>query len=77
VSDIIGFSAYMVVFLFTFFAASFIVSRYSYDHPTDPPIFLLLTGGSLIWPITVPLAVLILLLLGIAELAVRLAGGAK
>ena len=74
-SDIIGFAAYMVIVLFTFFAASFIVARHTYECPTDPPVFLLLTGASLIWPITIPLAALILLLPGIAQLAVRLSGG--
>lgn len=68
---------YAVVSLLTFFVASFMVSRYTYDDPTNPPTFLLLAGASLVWPITVPLAAAILLFLGIATLAIRLARGAK
>lgn len=68
---------YVVVCLFTFFAGNFFVARYGYEDPTEPSNLLLLAGASLVWPITVPLALAILLLFGIAKLAVRLAGGAK
>ena len=68
---------YAVVFLFTFFVASFVVSRYTYDDPTHPPTLLLLAGASLAWPITIPLVSAILLLIGIAKLAIRMARGAK
>lgn len=68
---------YAVVSLFTFFVASFMVSRYTYDDPTNPPTLLLLAGASLMWPITIPLALSLLLLLCIATLAIRLARGAK
>lgn len=68
---------YVVVCLFTFFVASFMVSRYTYDDPTHQPTFLLLAGASLVWPITILLAASLLLLLCIAKLAIRLARGAK
>lgn len=72
-----GIVAYIVVLLFTFFAASFMVARYSYEDPTDPPTLLLLACASLMWPITIPLAAAIILLIYIAKLATELAGGAK
>ena len=72
-----GIVAYIVVFLFTFFAASFMVARYSYEDPTNPPTLLLLAGASLAWPITVPLSTVILLLFCIAKLADRLSRGTK
>ena len=69
---------YVVVFLLTFFAASFAVARYCYgDDPTDPGTFFLLVGVALVWPVTVPLFAAIFLLMGIAMLAEKLAGGAK
>ena len=68
---------YIVVLLFVFFAASFIVARYSNDGPTDTPNFILLVGASLAWPISVPLTAAILLLFYVAKLADRLSGGAK
>ena len=74
----IGLIVYIVVFLITFFAASFAVARYSYyDDPTDPDTFLLLVAAALAWPFTVPLTAAIFFLLGIAMLAESLAGGAK
>lgn len=68
---------YAVVCLFTFFVGSFMVYRHGHEDPTDPPNLLLLAGASLVWPITVPLAAGIMLLIVIAKLAIRLAGGAK
>lgn len=69
---------YIVVFLLTFFAASFAVARYSRcDNPTDPDTLWLLVPSALMWPITVPLFAAILLLVGIAKLAEKMAGGAK
>ena len=69
-----GLIAYIAVFVFTFFAASFLMARCTYESPTEPNNFFLLVGVSLVWPLTVPLAVAIFLLLGIASLAKRLAG---
>ena len=69
---------YIVGFLLTFFAASFAVARYScYRDPTDPGTFLLLVGYALVWPISVPWTAAGFLLLGIAMLAKKLAGGAE
>ena len=68
---------YIVVFLLTFFAASFAVARCSCDDPTRPDTFLLLVASALAWPVTVPLIAAILLLMGIAILAKKLTGGAK
>lgn len=69
---------YIVVFLLLFFAASFAVARWSREKdPTDPDTFLLLVGFALAWPVTVPLTAAIFLLMGIALLANKLAGGAK
>ena len=65
---------YIAVFAFTFFAASFLIARCTHESPTEPFNFTLLVGVSLVWPLTVPLAVAIILLLGIASLAKRLAG---
>ena len=65
---------YIAVFVFTFFAASFLIARCTYESPTEPCNFTLSVGVSLVWPITVPLAGAIILLLGIASLANRLAG---
>lgn len=65
---------YIAVFVFTFFAASFLIARCPYESPTEPVNFTLSVGVSLVWPITVPLAVTIILLLGIASWAKRLAG---
>jgi hypothetical protein len=75
--EVIGLVAYIVAFLFTFFAASFLVARYNYEDPTEPLNFLLLVGASLIWPISVPLTIAIMLLLFIAKLAVGLSRGAE
>lgn len=69
---------YVVVFLLTFFAASFAVARYCLcDDPTDPGTFYLLVGFALVWPVTVPLFAAIFLLMGIAMLAEKLSGGTK
>lgn len=69
---------YVVVFLLTFFVASFAVARYCRcDDPTDPGTFFLLVGFALVWPVTVPLIAAILFLVGIAKLAEELSGGAK
>lgn len=74
----IGLIVYIVIFLLTFFAASFAVARCSYwDDPTDPDTFLRLVAVALAWPFTVPLTAAIFLLLGIAMLANKLSGGAK
>ena len=69
---------YTVVFLLVFFVASVVAVRRSpcEDH-TDPDTFWPLTGFALIWPITIPLTATMLLLMGIAKLAEKLAGGAK
>jgi len=67
--------AYIAVFLFTFFAGSFMISRYCEESPTEPSNFLILAGASLIWPITFPLTTVIILLLFIAKLATALSGG--
>lgn len=69
---------YVVVFLLTFFVASFAVARYSYrDNPTDPVVFWLLVPFALAWPIMVPITVAIIFLVCIAKLAEELSGGAK
>lgn len=70
-----GMVVYIVIFLFTFFAGSFMVARYGDESPTKPLNFLMLVGASLIWPITVPLTLGIILLLSIAKLATILSGG--
>lgn len=67
-----GIVAYIVVFLFTFFAASLMVARYGNESPMEPSIFLTLVGASLIWPITITLTTVIILLIFIAKLAVIL-----
>lgn len=72
-----GIVAYIVVFLFIFFAASLMVARYGNESPTEPPTFLALVAASLLWPITLPLTMVIILLIFIAKLAVILSGGAK
>ena len=69
----VGLTAYIAVFVFTFFAASFLVARCADESPTEPGNFLLLVGASLAWPITLPLAGAAFLLLCIARLAERLA----
>ena len=69
---------YIVVFLLTFFAASFAVARYSCcDDPADPETFFLLVAFALMWPVMVPLLAATFLLMGIAMLAKKLTGGAK
>ena len=68
---------YVVVFLLTFFMASFAVARYYCEDPTDPGTFFLLVGYALMWPVTVPLFAAIFLLMGIAMLAEKLSGGTK
>ena len=69
---------YIVVFLLTFFAASFAVARYSWrNNPTDPDVLWLLVPSALMWPVTIPLAAAIFFLIGIAKLAEKLAGGAR
>lgn len=74
----IGLIVYMVVFLLAFFVASFAVARCSScANPTDLDAFLLLVAVALAWPITVPLFAAIFLLVGIAKLAEKIAGGAK
>jgi hypothetical protein len=67
--------AYIAVFIFTFFAASFLIARCTYESPTEPTNFFLLVGASLVWPLTLPLAGVTLLLFGMAMLANKLAGG--
>ena len=69
--------AYIVVFVFAFFAGSFILVRYGHEDPTEPSNFSLLVGASLIWPITIPLTTTVLLLLCIAKLAINLSEGMK
>lgn len=73
-SEAVGLTAYIVVFVVTFFAGSFLIARCTYESPTHPTNFTLLVGVSLVWPITLPLTGAIFLLLGIACLASRLAG---
>ena len=68
----IGIVSYIVVFLFTFFVGSFMVAHNSYKDPTEPHTFIPLVGASLVWPITIPLVVITLLLIGIAKLAIIL-----
>lgn len=71
---------YIVGFLLTFFAASFAVARYCRcDDPADPDMFLPdmflpVVMFTLAWPISVPLTAAIFLLLGIATLAIKMAG---
>ena len=65
--------AYIAVFIFTFSAGSFLVARFTHESPTSPTNFGLLVGASLIWPITLPLSVVIFMLLCIAWLADNLA----
>ena len=69
---------YIVGLLLTFFAASLVVAIYCrfYD-PTEPETFGPLVGYALVWPITIPFTAAIVLLLGIAMLAKKLAGGAE
>ena len=69
----IGMMAYVAVFIFTFFASSFLVARCTHESPTEPTNFGVLIGTSLVWPIAVPLTVAIFLLFGIACLAKSLA----
>lgn len=69
-----GLMAYIAVFVFTFFAASFMMARCTDESPTEPTNFFMLVGLSLVWPMTLPLAGAGLLLLGIARLASALAG---
>lgn len=73
----IGLMAYIAVFLFTFFAGSFLVARSTHMSPTEPTNFALLVGSLLVWPLALPLAGAIFLLIGIAMLAEKLAGGSK
>ena len=68
-----GLIAYIAVFIFTFFTASFLIARHTDESPTEPSNFLVLVGVSLVWPLTLPLAGATLLLFGIAMLANRLA----
>lgn len=72
-----GIVAYIAVFLFTFFAESFLFARHLHADPTEPLNFLMLVGLSLVWPITIPLTTAIPLLVYIAKFATKLAGGAK
>lgn len=65
---------YIAAFIFTFSAGSFLIARCAHESPTEPTKFMLLVGVSLIWPITLPLAVVIFLLLGIARWVSELAG---
>lgn len=69
----IGLMAYIAVFIFTFFAGSFLVARCAHEPPTEPSNFLLLVGASLVWPLTLPLAVAVFLLFSIARLVEGLA----
>lgn len=67
-----GVVAYMVVSLLAFFAGSFIVARYYHEDPMYPPLFLMLVGASLIWPITLSLVTAIVLFMLMGKLATRL-----
>ena len=66
------FVVYIGVFLLSFFAESFVVSRYTCEDPTSPDTFFPLVGLALAWPITIPFAAIIFLLIGIAKLAIEL-----
>ena len=69
---------YTVVFLLVFFVASVAAVRRSpCEDPTDPDTFWSSALFALIWPITIPLTATMLLLMGIAKLAEKLARGAK
>lgn len=73
--EVSGSIAYIVVFLFTFFAACFVVARCCSLHdPTDPGMFLLLLGLALVWPVTVLLSTAGFILFVIARLAEILSG---
>ena len=68
-----GYIVYMAVFTITFFAASFLIARCTYESPTEPSNFLMSVGLSLMWPLTLPLAVTIYLLFVLARMAEALA----
>ena len=70
----VGLMAYIFVFVFVFFAGSSMLARLANKSPTEPINFTMLVGVSLIWPITLPLAVVIFLLFGIARLAENMSG---
>ena len=72
-----GSVSYIAVFIFAFFAASYLIARYTDNSPTEPLIFLLSVGLSLVWPLTLPLAVVGLLLFVIARMADALAAKQK
>ena len=69
-----GLMAYIAVFVFVFFTGSSMLARLADESPTKPINFLFLVGASLIWPITLPLAVAVFLLFGIARLAENMPG---
>lgn len=73
-TETVGLAAYIVVFIFTFFAGSFLIARCAHESPTEPTNFALLMGASLIWPIALLLVGAIFLLLWMACLAEKLAG---
>jgi hypothetical protein len=76
--EVIGLIVYVVGFLLALFAGSFTIARCCpWDSPTEPDTFLLLMAAALAWPLTFPLVLAIILLLGIARLAEKLAGGAE
>lgn len=69
----IGLKAYIAICIFTFFVSSFLVARCTHESPTEPTNFSLLVGASLVWPISLPLAIVIFLFFSIAWLAAELA----
>jgi hypothetical protein len=68
-----GWIAYTAVFIFTFFAGSFLIARFAHESPTEPSNFMMLVGASLAWPLTLPLAGAIFFLFVIARMADALA----
>lgn len=68
-----GWIAYTAVFTFTFFAASFLLARFTCESPTEPSNFMILIGVSLVWPLTLSLAGAVFMLFVIARMADALA----
>lgn len=75
--EVSGYIAYIVVFLFTFFSACFVVARCDLYDPTNPETFLMLLGLALVWPVTVVLSTAGFILFVIARLAEILSGRGK
>lgn len=69
-----GLMVYIAVYIFTLFAVSFIVARYTDESVTDPDKFLVLVIASLRWPLILPLAGAGLLLFGMVYLVDKLTG---